>query len=154
MRVKRNRVVSIHYRLRLDTGEEVDTSRRRGPLTFLVGHGEIIPGLERELINMEVGDKKKVRVEAKDGYGLVNEALVQSIDRDDIPNNIDLAVGAVLRGQSESGNIVEGLITALGENNVIIDFNHPLAGEALNFETEIIEIREATADEISHRHVH
>jgi FKBP-type peptidyl-prolyl cis-trans isomerase 2 len=82
MRVKRNRVVSIHYRRKLDSGEEVDTSQRRGPLTFLVGHGQMIPGLENEFINMEVGDKKNVRVEPKDGYGLVNEALVQSIDRE------------------------------------------------------------------------
>ena len=154
MRGRKNRVVSIHFRLRLDSGEEVDTSRRRGPLTFLVGHGQIIPGLESELINMEVGDKKNVRVEPQDGYGLKNEALVQSVDREDIPNDIDLAVGAVLRGQSESGNIVEGMITALSEKNVILDFNHPLAGKALNFETKIIGIREATADEISHRHVH
>ena len=154
MRVEKDKVVAIHYTLTLDSGEEVDTSQTRGPLRFLVGHGQIIPGLENALMDLQVGDKKTVKVQPEEGYGMRETALIQTIEREAIPAEIELFEGLVLRGQNESGDIIEGVVKSLNDETVTIDFNHPLAGEVLTFETEVVDIRDATPEELEHGHVH
>ncbi len=154
MQVEKDKVVAIHYKLTLDSGEVVDSSEDREPLNFLVGHGQIIPGLEKELIGMKIGEKKSVQVDSKEGYGERDEELVQIVDRNQIPDNIELKEGLVLRANKDNGDIVEFTVQSFDEEKVVFDLNHPLAGETLNFDTEIITIRDATDEEISHGHVH
>lgn len=154
MTVQKNKVVSIHYTLTLDDGETVDSSREREPLAFLVGHEQIIPGLENELLDLQVGDAKSVTVAPEQAYGVYEESLVQALQRSNIPGHVDLEEGGVLRAQDENGQILEGTIIELTDERVVLDFNHPLAGETLHFDTEIIAIRDATPEELSHGHVH
>lgn len=154
MVIEKDKVVSFNYKLTLDTGEVVDSSEGREPLSFLVGAGQIIPGLETEMMGMQVGDEKEVKVEPEQAYGEKDDRLVQTISRSQVPDSVDLELGLVLRGQSEAGEVVEGKVVDLKDNEVEIDFNHPLAGEPLNFDIEIVDIRDASPEEISHGHAH
>ncbi len=154
MQVEQNKVVSFHYTLTLDSGEVADTSRGREPLNFLVGSGQIIPGLETELLGLGAGDKKIVKVQPEDAYGVQDSRLVQTIDRSQIPDSVDLQMGEMLRGQSEDGSIVEGKVVALDDQTVQIDFNHPLADQVLTFDVEIVDVRDASPEELAHGHVH
>jgi len=154
MQVEKDKVVAFHYKLTLDSGEVVDSSEDREPLNFLVGYGQIIPGLEKELIGMKVGDKKTVKVESKEGYGERDEELMQIVERNQIPENIELKKGLVLRANKEDGDVVEFTVQSFDEEKVVFDLNHPLAGETLNFDTEIVNIRDASEQEREHKHVH
>ncbi len=154
MQVAEKKVVSFHYTLKLDTGKVADSSEGKEPLNFLVGGGQIIPGLEKELIGMSAGDKKVVNVPPEEGYGVKDEHLVQTIDRNQIPDSVDLKVGETLSGQSEDGHVVEGVVAAIDGNVVEIDFNHPLADKVLTFDVEIVEVRDASAEELAHGHAH
>ena len=154
MYIEKDKVVAIHYKLTLDSGEVVDTSEGREPLNFLVGYGQIIPGLEKELIGMKMGEEKSIKVDSKEGYGERDEKLVQIVSRDQIPENIELKEGLVLRANKDDGDIVEFTVKSFDEKEVVFDLNHPLAGEDLNFETKVVDIRDATEQEIAHKHVH
>jgi len=154
MTIEKNKVVSFDYTLTLDSGEIADTSDGREPLNFLVGVGQIIPGLENEMIGMSIGDKKVVTVQPKDAYGERNPDMVQSVPVEHLPDSINLVVGEEIEGQSEDGHIVYGQIIQIDSQSVKIDFNHPLADETLTFDIEIVGIRDATPEEIDHGHVH
>ena len=154
MQAAENKVVSFHYKLTLDSGEVVDTSEGKDPLNFLVNSGQIIPGLEKELIGMAAGDKKVLKVSPEEGYGVKDEDLVQTINRSDIPDSVELAVGGILRGENDDGHVVEGKVIFLDDQIVKIDFNHPLADEALTFDVEITTVRDASEEELAHGHAH
>jgi len=154
MKVEKDKVVSFHYTLTLDSGEVIDTSLERDPLTFIVGYQQIIPGLEQALLGMSVGDKKAVTVEPADAYGNRDENMIMSVSRDRIPGDVNLYEGLVLSGKNENGAIIEAIVKSFDDNNVVIDFNHPLSGKILNFDAEIVDIRDATSDELAHGHVH
>ena len=154
MEIEKDKVVSFNYKLTLENGEVVDSSEGREPLSFLVGAGQIIPGLEEELIGLHVGDTKEVKVEPEKAYGEKDDRLVQTINRSQVPDSVDLELDMVLRGQSESGEVVEGKVVGMEDDSVEIDFNHPLAGEPLTFDVEIVDIREASPEEKSHGHAH
>ncbi len=154
MEIEKDKVVSFNYKLTLENGEVVDSSKGREPLSFLVGAGQIIPGLEEELIGLQVGDTKEVKVEPEKAYGEKDDRLVQTINRSQVPDSVDLELDMVLRGQSESGEVVEGKVVGMEDDSVEIDFNHPLAGEPLKFDVEIVDIREASPEEKSHGHAH
>ena len=154
MQVTKDKVVSFHYTLTLDSGDVVDSSSGKAPLSFLVDSGQIIPGLEKEMLGLEVGDKKSVKVQPEEGYGLSEEQLIQTIERNQIPDSLELKVGEMLRGQSEDGQVVEGKVVFIDDQKVKIDFNHPLANQVLNFDVEIVDVRDATAEELSHGHAH
>jgi len=145
MQIAKDMVVSMHYTLTLDTGEVIDSSAGREPLQFIYGRGMIIPGLEKELLALKTGDKKTVTVQPDEGYGLVNEELIQTLE---------LKVGMALTGRNEQGQQFEVVVQSFTDAEVVIDMNHPLAGKVLNFETEIVAVREASAEELSHGHVH
>jgi len=154
MTIEKDKVVSFHYTLKLDSGEVADSSENREPLDFLVGKGQIIPGLENEMIGMSAGDKKLVTVRPEDAYGAKDPALVQTVSREQIPDSINVAVGEQLQGQSADGHVVQGQIVGVDEKSVNIDFNHPLADEVLTFDIEIINVRDASAEELAHGHAH
>ncbi len=154
MTVQNDKVVAFDYTLTLDSGEVADTSEGRGPLKFLVGSGQIIPGLENEMIGMAVGDKKVVNVQPEDAYGISSPEMIQTVPIEHMPDSINLQIGEEIQGQSEDGHIVHGQITSVDSQNVTIDFNHPLADQALTFDIEIVDIRDASPEEIDHGHVH
>ncbi len=153
MRIAKNTVVAIDYTLTDDEGRTVDSSEGREPLSYLHGSGGIIPGLERELEGKAVGDQLQVTVAPADAYGERNESLRQNLPRDQFGGIAELSVGMQFRVDSDNGPMVITIVE-VAEEVVTIDANHPLAGVNLNFDVTVREIRDATADEIEHGHVH
>lgn len=152
MSIERDRVVSIHYTLRDDGGQVIDASQGE-PLTYLHGHGNLIPGLERELAGKDTGERLAVKIPPADGYGEYDQALVQRVPRRALKGIPEVKVGMRLQAQTPQG--VRALtVTQLQGDMVTLDGNHPLAGQNLNFEVEIAGVREATAEELEHGHVH
>jgi FKBP-type peptidyl-prolyl cis-trans isomerase SlyD len=147
-------VISIQYTLKLDDGEVVDESQAGEPLVYLHGADNIIPGLEVALTGMAVGDKKLVTVSPDDGYGDYEEDAVEVVSRSLFPNEMELEEGIVLSVKDESGDVYDAVVVELDGEEVTLDFNHPLAGENLHFDVEIVGIRAATADELDHGHPH
>ena len=149
-------VVSLDYTLRLDDGEIVDTSISddREPLQFLQGRGQIIPGLEQALSGMAVGDEKDVVVEPAEGYGERNPEDVEFVEHTVFPPDLDLEPGMLLRMRDDKGRAFETYVAEVRPDGVLLDFNHPLAGETLHFNVKIIDLRRATSEELAHGHVH
>ena len=153
MSVAQDKVVSIHYTLKNDAGEVLDASPAGEPLTYLHGHGNLIAGLERELAGKSAGDKLQVKVAAADAYGEYDPALVQRVPRRTLKGIANVRVGMRLQAQSQHG-ARPVTVTQLAGDMVTLDGNHPLAGQNLNFEVQIAAVRAATAEELSHGHVH
>lgn len=153
MQIANQRAVLMHYTLTNDTGEVLDSSRGGEPLAYLHGSGGIIPGLEQALEGKQAGDKLQVKVAPKDGYGERDTALIQQMPRRTFKGVGDLRVGLQLQTQGPGGMRVI-TVTKLAGDMVTVDGNHALAGETLNFDVEIVEVRAATAEEMSHGHVH
>ncbi|MBD3807350.1 MAG: peptidylprolyl isomerase [Epsilonproteobacteria bacterium] len=144
---KENSVVSLGYTL-VEAGksEVIDSNVGRAPLEFITGKSHIIPGLEKALIDMKVGDKGDILVVAAEAYGEVNPEAIQTLPRDQF-EGIDLKEGMVLYGQGEHGQTVQVVVKAFDDAEVTIDYNHPLAGKDLMFSVEVMGIRDATVDE-------
>lgn len=153
MTIAQNSVVSIHYTLKDETGEIIDSSASAEPLAYLHGHGNLIPGLERELEGKKTGDKLNVTIPAAEGYGEYDKQLVQRVPRRALRGIGDVKVGMRLHAQTEDGQRAV-TVTHISGDMVTIDGNHPLAGKALSFEVEVTDVRPATAEELSHGHVH
>lgn len=146
MAIKTNQIVSIEYEVS-DGSSVVDSNVGSEPLVFMFGKGQIIPGLEDGIKNMSIGDKSEVKVNASEAYGEYNPDAIQEVPRDQFAG-IDLEVGMTLYGQGEEGETVQVIVKEIGEENVIIDFNHPLAGKDLVFIVSINNIREASTQEL------
>jgi FKBP-type peptidyl-prolyl cis-trans isomerase SlyD len=153
MPIAQNSVVSIHYTLKDDAGEIIDSSESADPLTYLHGHGNLVAGVERALDGKNVGDKLHVKVAAADGYGEYDEQLVQKIPRRSLKGIANVKVGMRLHTQTPGGQRAVTVTQIVGDM-VTIDGNHPLAGQALNFDIEVTEVRDATEEELEHGHVH
>ncbi len=152
MQIAQDAVVSIHYTLTDDTGKKLDSSDGT-PLAYLHGNGNLIPGLERELEGKAAGDKLSVKIAAADAYGEFDKALVQRVPRRSLKGIADVQVGMQLHTQSAHG-VRAVTVTHVVGDMVTIDGNHPLAGQNLNFEVEVAEVRAATEEELAHGHVH
>lgn len=152
-KVKDGLVISMEYTLTVD-GEVLDSSKEDGPLEFLQGYQNIIPGLESEITGMTVGESKEVTVAPADGYGEVDPADVKDISLEEFPGEIPVEVGVELEMHDEDEQLVRGTIIAVEEDVVKMDFNHPLAGKELFFAVKIVGLRPATGEELSHGHVH
>jgi FKBP-type peptidyl-prolyl cis-trans isomerase SlyD len=153
MTIKQDSVVTLHYTLKDDAGEVIDSSASRNPLSYLHGRGNLIPGLERELQGRSAGDKLSVKIEAADGYGEYDKALVEQVPRRALKGITNIKVGTQLRGETEHGPRTV-IVTRIVGDMVTLDANHPLAGKNLNFEVEITSVRDATEEELTHGHVH
>ncbi len=138
--VKENDQVSVHYTGTLDNGEVFDSSKGREPLAFVVGAGQMIAGFDEAVEGMKLNEVKKVRMEASQAYGEVNEDMIQKIDRKQLPEELKPAVGQQLVSQSPDGHEMVVTVTASDEDSITIDANHPLAGKALTFEIELVSI--------------
>ncbi len=147
--IAENKVASVHYTGTLpDTGEVFDSSEGRDPLTFLVGHKNMIPGFEREMMGAKVGDKVEFTLSAEDAYGSHNPAAIQKVPLE-MFGEITPEVGMTL--MSDMGPFRVSEVT---ENEITVDFNHALAGKSLTFNVEVVEVRDATDEEIAHGHAH
>ncbi len=153
--VEKNAVVSFHYTLKdKETGSVIESSRESGqPVTFLVGAGEIIPGLESRMMGMTSGESKEIEVPAQEAYGPRNPELIQKAPREYF-QNIPLEKGLPLQAQTPEGGVVNMVVVDFDDQTVTVDMNHPLAGRDLIFDVEVLDIREASPDEILHRHAH
>ena len=152
--VESNTVVDVHYHGYFHGTDEVfDSSLEREPLTFLVGHGQMIPGFEAEILGAEVGEKRTFTLEPDRAYGPRQEEAVMQRSKAEFPENVELEVG--MRFQAEVGGMPTPVeITGIEGDVVTVDFNHPMAGKTLTFDIEIMSIRPAEDEEISHVHVH
>jgi len=146
MAIVENQIVSIEYEVK-DGDQVVDTNVGGTPLVFMFGKGQIIPGLESGIVNMNVGEKAEVAVSPEDAYGEYNADAKQEVPKDQFAG-IDLEIGMTLYGQGEDGSTVQVIVKEIGEETIIIDFNHPLAGKALVFNVSINNIREASSEEL------
>jgi FKBP-type peptidyl-prolyl cis-trans isomerase SlyD len=154
MQIAQDRVVLFHYTLTNDAGEMLDSSAGGAPLAYLHGQGNIVAGLEKALHGHSAGDKLSVRVEAADGYGVRDASLVKRVPRRSFGSIGNIKPGMQFEAQLERGQRRVVTVTAVKGDMVTIDGNHPLAGQNLNFEVEVTEVRDATAEELAHGHVH
>jgi FKBP-type peptidyl-prolyl cis-trans isomerase 2 len=132
--------VKVHYTGILDDGTQFDSSAGREPLEFTLGEGQVIPGFEQALAEMVEGESRTVHIPPDQAYGEHQPELVQQVDRAQIPAEIELAVGVQLQAQGPEGQVFRLVVTELAESSVTLDGNHPLAGKALTFELELVEI--------------
>ena len=132
--------VSIHYTGTLDDGSQFDSSEGRDPLTFQMGEGQIIQGLEAALEGMSVGEKKTVTIPAEQAYGPRHAEAVQEVPRDMVPDHIPLDPGTALQMQTPNGSMMPVTVTAVTDEAVTLDANHPLAGQDLTFAVEVVSV--------------
>ncbi len=132
--------VRIHYTGKLDDGTTFDSSADREPLEFTLGSGQIIPGLDNAIDGMAVGESKQVAIDPTDAYGSRDENMVQSVPLSALPEDIKPNVGMQLQSQSAEGQVVQLVVTEVTEDSITVDANHPLAGQVLHFEVELVEI--------------
>ncbi|WP_239987117.1 peptidylprolyl isomerase [Agitococcus lubricus] len=153
MQISNNSVVSIAYTLTNDEGQVIDTSAGGAPLVYLHGAQNIIPGLENALVGKQIGDKLKVTVAAGEGYGEYRADLVQVVPKHLFAGVDTIEVGMQFHAQTDYGMQVV-TIAAVEGDEITVDGNHPLAGQTLHFDVEIVEIRAASQEELEHGHVH
>ena len=153
MQIANNKVVSIHYKLTNDEGSILDSSEGQEPLAYLHGLGNIIPGLENALTGRAVGDKFTVTITPADGYGERDNEMVQSVPKSAFQGVDQIEPGMQFQAQSPDGMQLVTVVDVDGDE-VILDGNHPMAGITLTFDVEVTEIRDATAEELDHGHVH
>jgi FKBP-type peptidyl-prolyl cis-trans isomerase SlyD len=146
-------VVIMDYTLTVDD-EVVDSSEEDGPIEFLQGHGNIIPGLEAHLGGLAVGESLQVTVAAKDGYGEFDPEQVVDVPLDEFPEEICVEPGVELEMQDQDGDTLFARILSVGKSRVKLDFNHPLAGKELTFDVTVVGLRMPTPEELEHGHVH
>lgn len=137
--VKNGDSVKVHYTGTLEDGSVFDSSREREPLEFTLGSGMLIPGFEKAVEGMAVGDATKVTIPADEAYGQRNDEMIIDVAKDQVPEHITPEVGMLLQLESEGG-VMEVVITAVKEDGITLDANHPLAGKDLTFEIELVEI--------------
>jgi peptidylprolyl isomerase len=132
--------VKIHYTGTLDDGTQFDSSAGRNPLEFEVGSGQVIAGFDKAVEGMAVGDSKSVRLEPDEAYGPRHDQLVQEVDRSMLPDDLDPKEGMALQSSSPDGQVMQFMVTDVSEQSITVDANHPLAGQALSFDIELVEI--------------
>jgi len=154
MIIKENSVVTMHYELKNSEGEVLDSSNGQEPLVYLHGFNNIIIGLEEQLEGKKVGDEVKANVAPEKGYGMPVDALIQQVPTSAFGDEIEkIEVGMRFQADTEQGP-VPVVVTAVENELVTVDGNHPLAGKQLHFDVSITDIREASAEEIEHGHLH
>tara|TARA_B100000287_G_scaffold313779_1_gene297137 strand:- start:8650 stop:9138 length:489 start_codon:yes stop_codon:yes gene_type:complete len=151
--IEQDSVASVHYTGTFVDGEVFDTSEGRAPLSFLVGHGQMIPGFEQEILGAKVGDKREFTLTPDRAYGERDENAIQRIEKNQFPEGMELEVGMVVGAHSDQGPI-QFTIKEIEGDLVTADFNHQMAGMTLRFNIEVVEVRSATDEELAHGHAH
>lgn len=153
MTIANDMVVSIDYTLTDNDGNVIDKSDAGQPLKYLHGHKNIIPGLEKELEGKTEGTELSVKIDPAEGYGQVEPTLIQEVPKEQFQTIENLQAGMQVQAQTDQGPVVF-TVTELKDDTVVVDANHPLAGVELNFAVKVVEIREASKEELDHGHVH
>ncbi|MDO1530328.1 peptidylprolyl isomerase [Fulvimonas sp. R45] len=153
MQIAPNTVAAFHYTLTDDDGQIVDSSAGREPLTYLHGKGQIVPGLEKQMEGRQAGDAFNADVAPAEGYGEFQPELVQAVPHEAFQGVEDIQPGMQFQGHGPQG-VFNVTVTRVEDGQVHIDGNHPLAGKTLHFAIEVTEVREASAEELAHGHVH
>ncbi|MEC7708640.1 MAG: peptidylprolyl isomerase [Candidatus Thermoplasmatota archaeon] len=151
--IEQDSVASVHYTGTFVDGEVFDTSEGRAPLSFLVGHGQMIPGFEQEILGAKVGEKREFTLTPDRAYGERDENAIQRIEKNQFPEGMELEVGMVVGAHSDQGPI-QFTIKEIEGDLVTADFNHQMAGMTLRFNIEVVEVRSATDEELAHGHAH
>lgn len=152
--IQKNSVVGIHYTLTDTEGEVLDSTEGETPMLYLHGVGQLVPGLESKLEGAKIGDVCKVTVTPENGYGEFDEELQMEVPRDEFPEDMEFEVDMQFAAESGEGHIQIFRVLGVGEDTISVDGNHPLAGQTLHFEVQIVSLRDATAEEIEHGHAH
>jgi len=150
--IAQNKVVAIHYTVKTEDGQTLDQSKDGSPLNFIHGRGMLIPGLENALEGKKVGDSFTAEVKPEEAYGERHDGLIQTVPRNLFGEN-EVQPGMQFRASTDQGE-QSVVIVEVKDDEVTVDGNHPLAGVNLNFDVEVIEVREATEQELEHGHVH
>lgn len=153
MKIEKNKVVSFHYKLREEGGEVFENSHDSDPVLYLHGHRGMLPGLEDAMVDKESGDSFSVTVSPDKGYGQRKEGAIQRVPKKHLLTKGKLTPGMIVQINTEHGG-QEAILIKVGLKNVDVDANHPLAGKTLVFDVEVIEVRDATEEEIAHGHAH
>lgn len=140
IQAKRGDTVKIHYTGKFDDGTEFATSTNGDPLQFTIGEGQVILGLEKAVIGMTTGEAKTAQILANQAYGLYQESKVVAVNRNRFPAHLELEIGTVLRTRKAGGEKIRRIVMRVSETSVTLDANHPLAGEDLTFDLQLIEI--------------
>jgi len=152
MQISQQLVASLHYTLKNDVGEVLDSSEGQEPMEYLHGAHNIVPGIEKALEGKSAGDTLSVIVKPEDGYGEYDDSLVQELPRDAFTGVETIEIGMEFQAETQQGmQVVE--VIKVDDSLVTINGNHPLAGKNLHFDVKIVNIREATADELEHGHI-
>ncbi len=153
MKIEKNKAVQIHYTLKDDQGEILDSSSEQGPLPYIHGVGALIPGLEKELLGKQAGDKFTAVIAPAEGYGEYDKDQIFEVPADGFDGDDELELGMQVQLDSENGPAV-ATVTNIEGDVVTLDLNHPLAGVSLHFDVEVVAVRDATKQELEHGHVH
>lgn len=154
MQVSKDKVVTIDYTLTDPQGQVIDTSKGRGPLTYIQGAGNIIPELERQLEGKSAGEALHTTIPAEHAYGEKDPRMIQSVQRSAFQGISDIRPGMQFQARGPSGETRIVTVVDVDDDTVIIDANHPLAGVPLTFGVNVVAVRDATAEELSHGHPH
>jgi len=161
MQITKNTVVSLSYILKRDdaNGEIIEETRAGDPLVFLYGNGQMLPKFEEYLNALKAGDAFEFTLASDDAYGEMDQDAIIDLDKSifEVEGKIDdemLAIGNVIPMRDDQGNMLQGIVVSVSKDMVRMDFNHPMAGNVLHFAGKVIEVREASAEELSHGHAH
>ena len=154
MAIEPNKVVTMNFTLTDDHGNVLDTTDTDGPFSFITGGNMVLPKLEKTVTGMLIGTKKSLKLNAADGYGNYNEDAIQVVGKENFPEDFVLEVGMEYMASNPDGVQMPFTITKVDGEEITIDFNHPLAGKNLNFDIELVDVRDATPEELSHGHIH
>lgn len=154
MAIGQNKVITMNYTLKDEEGNVIQSTDNANPFRFLSGNKQILPKLEEEINNMIIGSKKNVKIPSTEAYGEYTEQALQQVNKNNFPKDIDLQVGMEFMANSPDGHQMPFVVKDIKEEEITIDFNHPLAGKDLEFEVELVDIRDATVEEMQHGHVH
>lgn len=154
MAIQDNQVVTIHFKVKDQNGDVVDSTKKNEPYSFIKGQNQILPKLEEKIGDMIIGSTKKLDLPADQAYGEYNEKAVQQVKRSDFPENTRVEEGMGFIANTSEGKQLPFTVKKVENEDVTIDFNHPLAGKDLSFEVELVNVREATQEELSHGHPH
>ncbi|MBC2840539.1 peptidylprolyl isomerase [Robiginitalea sp. SC105] len=140
-KVKANDMVRVHYTGKLTNGEVFDSSLEREPLEVKLGEGSLIPGFEKGLVDMSVNEKKTITIPKEEAYGEIRKELFQSVPKTELPENIEPSVGMGLVARGQDGSERQLRVAEVNEDSIVVDANHPLAGQDLVFDLEVVEIK-------------
>lgn len=154
MPIEANKVVILNFTLTDDAGNVLDSTDQGGSFSYISGRGMVLPKLEEAVSVMMIGTKKQLKLEAADAYGNYNDQIVQVVGKENFPEDFVLEVGMEYMASNPEGVQMPFTITEVNGDEITIDFNHPFAGMNLNFDLELLDVRDATAEELAHGHVH